>query len=1220
MLLAGIGRTYERKATVVTDQDIRIVLSEAVEVSASKSMPRRVECTPPGSKSISNRALILAALGQGQCCISNLLHSDDTEVMMNAISRLKGASFAWEDDGKVLVVTGNGGRLQASDDDLYLGNAGTASRFLTSVATLAEPTSHDSSVLTGNERMKVRPIGPLVDALTGNGAMIDYLQKVGSLPLKIKASNGMEGGDINLAATVSSQYVSSIMMSAPYAKKAVTIRLTGTPISQPYIDMTTAMMASFGIEVKKSTKEAHTYYIPQGVYTNPSRYEIESDASSATYPLGIAAINGTTCTVPNIGFSSLQGDARFAMEVLKPMGCVVDQTATSTTVTGPPKGSLRPIPNLDMEPMTDAFLTASVLAAVARHPQGAASTTHITGIANQRVKECNRIQAMEDQLGQFGVTSRQFPDGIEIDGIDYENLKRPVDGVECYDDHRVAMSLSILGTIAPHGALIREKDCVGKTWPGWWDTLRSPFGIMMNGIDLAVEAGEDFHGLGNEKSVLLIGMRGAGKTTTGGWIADILGWPFTDLDTKLEEQEGHTIPEIIHDSGWEGFRSLETSTLQRVLKEKPQRQVVACGGGIVETQEAREILQAYHRAGGLVILVERSIEDIISYLQVDQTRPAYVEDMRAVWERRREWYCECSNYQHYSHYQHYSQRSESKEIAQNFKDLDRFIRFIKGQRPVLDRLKKKERSFFVSLTVPDITKALQFLPRVAEGSDAVELRVDLLEDPSKPGMPPSKAFVTNQLSILRRSIDLPVIFTIRTQSQGGKFPDTESQQLLALSLLALRMGVEFLDLEMQLCEDILSSITKAKGQTSIIASHHDIKGTLSWANGSWVSYYNKALLHGDVIKLVGLARKRSDNIELLQFRDWATAAHKTPLIAINMKPEGQLSRIQNAFLTPVTHPELPFKAAPGQLSAAEIRTALTLHGEIKPTQFYLFGKPISQSKSPALHNTLFKSNGLPHHYTLYETDQAAELKKIIRSDDFGGASVTIPLKLDVMPLMDSVSTDARIIGAVNTIVVESPKACNNSKLLVGQNTDWKGMRLVLEATGAQGRCGKSAMVVGGGGTARAALFALRSMGYSPLYLLGRSPQKLQELVREFPDNYQIQIVCPTPDAKTIAETRPSVVIGTVPADEPIDAKIEETLRNVFKQDEGQEAVLQDHKVLLEMAYKPSKTSLMRLAQDAGWETIPGLAVLAAQGVYQFKAWTGISPCFEHASVRYISTL
>lgn len=290
---------------------------------------------------------------------------------------------------------------------LYLGNAGTAARFLTTVCTLVQksPTDEaDITVITGNARMKQRPIGPLVTALRQNGSEINYLESEGCLPLSIRP-NGLQGGNIQLAASVSSQYVSSVLLCAPYANESITLELIGGQvISQPYIDMTIAMMETFGITVTRRTERGtgkllDVYDIPKGVYQNPSDYAIESDASSATYPLAIAAITGTSCTIQNIGSSSLQGDARFAQEVLQRMGCEVSQTASETTVQGPPIGQLKAVEEIDMEVMTDAFLTATVLAAVAN------GKTRIIGIANQRVKECNRIRAMIDELGEFLVLS-----------------------------------------------------------------------------------------------------------------------------------------------------------------------------------------------------------------------------------------------------------------------------------------------------------------------------------------------------------------------------------------------------------------------------------------------------------------------------------------------------------------------------------------------------------------------------------------------------------------------------------------------------------------------------------------------------------------------------------------------------------------------------------------------------------------------------------------------
>ena len=1191
VLLAGIGRTYEPRASVVADRDIRIILSSAILVSPSKSSALQVTCTPPGSKSISNRALVLAALGQGTCRIKNLLHSDDTEVMLDALVKLQGAAFSWEEDGEVLVVKGNSGNLRAGDNELYLGNAGTASRFLTTVATMAEPTTRDSSILTGNRRMKARPIGPLVDALRANGAVVDFMEKEGSLPLKIKASKGFEGGEITLAATVSSQYVSSLLMCAPYAKKPVTLRLIGgRPISQPYIDMTTAMMASFGLRVTRSITEDYTYYIPQGIYSNPTEYNIESDASSATYPLAVAAISGTTCTVPNIGSTSLQGDAKFAVDVLKPMGCIVEQTETSTTVTGPSVGSLRPIQEVDMEPMTDAFLTASVLAAVAQGASGK-STTRITGIANQRVKECNRIRAMTEQLANFGVTCRELPDGIEIDGVNYADLQESHNGVDCYDDHRVAMSFSVLATIAPHNTLIRERECVGKTWPGWWDTLSQSFGVTLGGIDLEqfLPARTEPSAI-EQRSIFIIGMRGAGKTTTGTWAASALGWPCIDLDTQLEKEAGCTIPEIIRENGWDEFRARELALLKKIMVEKPLEHIFPCGGGIVEMPEARQLLTDYHKSGGIVLLVNRAIEDVMEFLRIDKTRPAYVEDMMGVWLRRKPWFHECSNFQ-YNIY-----KSGVISLIRASQDFSRFLRTITGRCRPLEAIRRNEHSFFVALTVADVSTALTALEEVVVGSDAVELRVDLLEDPFQVGRPPPTEYVADQLATLRSLNSLPIIFTVRTKCQGGNFPDNALEEILALYHLALRMGVEFLDVEMQHPEPIIHSIVRVKGQTKIIASYHDPKGELAWSGGSWVPYYSKALQYGDIIKLVGLAKEQADNASLLTFKSWAKSAHDTPIIAINMGPEGQLSRIQNLFLTPVSHPALPYKAAPGQLSAADIRKGLALHGAIKPKQFYLFGKPIALSRSPALHNSLFKACGLPHMYGLVETAEVSETQKILRSNDFGGGSVTIPLKLDIMQYLDEISIDARTIGAVNTIVVDRSKIRDRGPgpYLIGFNTDWQGMTLSLTNAGVTTGLGQSALVIGGGGTARAAIYALHSIGYSPLFVLGRSPHKLAALVESFPKEYRVRILSSIQDAKS-AERIPTVAIGTIPADNPIDPSLREALCHLFHS--PKDDPLQP-KILLEMAYKPRVTALMQLAEDAGWITIPGLEALSGQGYYQ----------------------
>lgn len=1211
VLLSAIGKCYEPKASVVDDRAIRVVLSPAVRVTPGVPGDLAVSVTPPGSKSISNRALVLAALGEGECRIKNLLHSDDVEYMLSAISGLNGATSRWEEGGEILVIKGKGGKLEASKEPLYLGNAGTASRFLTSVVALCAPTDVSSTVLTGNARMQERPIGALVDAMRTNGVKVEYLNKQGSLPVRVDAANGFEGGVIELTAKISSQYVSSLLMSAPYAKNPVTLKLVGgKPISQPYIDMTISMMAAFGINVERSSTEENTYHIPKGTYNNPPEYEIESDASSATYPLAVAAITGTTCTVPNIGSKSLQGDSRFAVDVLQAMGATVKQTDYSTTVTGPPIGQLKAIPHVDMEPMTDAFLTASVLAAVA---DGA---TQITGIANQRVKECNRIAAMKEQLAKFGVHCNELDDGIEVIGRPYKTLAEPVDGVYCYDDHRVAMSFSVLSVIAPHNILIQERECTGKTWPGWWDVLSESFKVTLDGEEPHSAHGHHTAKLSSDRSIFLIGMRGAGKTTAGGWLAETLHRDFIDLDMELERRVGQTIPEMIRGSyGWDGFRKAELDLLHDVMTNRPRGCVFSCGGGIVESPSAREALVSYMKGGGFVLQIHRDTDQVVEYLLRDKTRPAYTEQIREVYERRKPWFEECSNYKYHS--PHIDGSEVLREAPTDFAS---FVSVMCGHTDHFERVKRKKHSFFVSLTVPDVSDSLELLPRVVVGSDAVELRVDLLKDTSP-------EFVGVQVALLRAAVKIPIVFTVRTQTQGGRFPDDDYEGAAALYRVAARMGVEYIDVELTWPDDVVQGVLAQKGASRIIASHHDPQGALSWKNGAWIQFYNRALQFGDIIKLVGMASNQDDNFALASFKARMLAAHNTPIIAINMGPQGKLSRVLNGFLTPVSHPELPFKAAPGQLSAAEIRQALSLIGELDERFFYLFGKPISQSRSPALHNALFKANGLPHNYSLFETDVAADVQDLIRSPSFGGASVTIPLKLDIIPLLDNVTDAAKVIGAVNTIIPIDAE--DGTRTLTGDNTDWQGMVYALRQAGVvkntrAAPAGSSAVVIGSGGTTRAAIYALHALGYAPIYIVARNPDNVKKLADSFPSDYDVQHLTSenVPEAEAFG-SQPRVTISTIPADKPIDSGMRDVAAKVFHHHpepvsaQGADKI---KRVLLEMAYKPRRTAVMAMAEDAGWETIPGLEVLSAQGWYQVRFVFRDDPRFDLISTIYLACL
>ncbi|SCU86173.1 LANO_0C06986g1_1 [Lachancea nothofagi CBS 11611] len=1196
VLLETIGKCYGTSAHYVSDQDLRFVLTDEVLVHPFKTLENGQAKTiiPPGSKSISNRALVLAALGEGTCKIKNLLHSDDTKHMLAAVQQLKGASISWEDNGETVVVEGHGGKtLEATSEPLYLGNAGTASRFLTSVAALVKSTSNQKSVvLTGNARMQERPVGPLVDSLKENGTKITYLNKEGSLPLKIDTDSHFRGGRIELAATVSSQYVSSILMCAPYADEPVTLSLVGgKPISKLYIDMTIKMMEKFGIEVKPSTTEPHTYHIPKGIYVNPSEYVIESDASSATYPLAYAAMTGTTVTVPNIGFESLQGDARFARDVLRPMGCVVTQSETSTTVTGPAVGSLKPLKHVDMEPMTDAFLTACVVAAVAHdNEKGTCNVTTIEGIANQRVKECNRILAMVTELAKFGVKANELPDGIQVHGLNSLSELKVPESIDSYDDHRVAMSFSLLAGMVPSSkddaakmTRILERHCTGKTWPGWWDILHTELGATLDGDEPLASVVKSA-----SNSIVIIGMRAAGKSTVSSWCANALGYKFLDLDIVFEEQYGKgTVKDFVAKEGWEAFRAMEARIFKETVAKCGQGYVLSTGGGIVESPESRRALKEFASHDGIVLHLNRDIDETINFLRSDPTRPAYVEEIRDVWERREQWYHSCANFIFFAPH-----CGNGAEFSQLRKVFETYILTITGKHKVSV---PTTRSAFVCLTFDDLNDHKDKLVDITYGCDAVEIRVDHLKSYDL-------SFVTKQLSLLRTVTNsLPIIFTVRTKSQGGRFPDENQTELFDLLMLALKVGVEFIDLELTLPTELQYKIVNNKKNTKIIGSHHDFDAKFNWEDSEWENRYNQSLsLDVDVVKFVGTATSFEDNIKLEHFR--STHVSK-PLIAINMTETGKMSRVMNTVLTPVTSTLLPSASAPGQLTLAQINQIYASLGGLSNKEFHLVGTPLGHSRSPILHNTGFKILGLPYTFSKHETASAAEVKeKLLSKSSLGGLAVTIPLKLDIINYMDELAESAKLIGAVNTVIPLSDGR------LRGDNTDWLGIRNSFIANGVPENVGATAgIVIGAGGTARAAIYALHKLGCSTIYSVNRTTEKSHQMKAEFPSEYNIEVLETCEQIENLSQDNIALAVSCVPADKPLDdallAKIEKLL-----------AKTKDAKFapsLIEAAYKPSVTPIMKIAESKfQWQVIPGAQMLVHQGVAQFKLWTGFRAPFK----------
>ncbi len=403
----------------------------------------------PGSKSLTQRALIAAALAEGTSFLAGPLASEDTAYTMAAL-RAMGVRIN-DDDPACWQVHGTAGNILPPEEDIYLGNNGTATRFLTSVAALGQGTFH----IVGSRRMAKRPIAPLIEALQGWGVDIESDAKNGCPPLTIRA-NGLTGGKTVLPEGKSSQYLSSLLLVAPYAAQPAELEVRGEVYSKPYVEMTLRVMSSFGVQVE-ATPTLDFFRIPQLPYQG-REYAIEGDASGASYFWAAAAITGGRVTVANVPVPSLQGDAQL-VPLLARMGCEVTRAGVrGLTVQGPEK--LKAI-EVDMGDMPDVAPTLAIVAAFAE------GTTVIKNIAHLRIKECDRLSAMVTELGRMGAAVEERQDAMLIHGrAGGSNLHGAE--ITTYDDHRIAMCFAVAGLRVP-GVIITGEQCVAKSFPDFWE-------------------------------------------------------------------------------------------------------------------------------------------------------------------------------------------------------------------------------------------------------------------------------------------------------------------------------------------------------------------------------------------------------------------------------------------------------------------------------------------------------------------------------------------------------------------------------------------------------------------------------------------------------------------------------------------------------------------------------------------------------------------------------
>lgn len=422
-----------------------------MQMNIGKCGPVCFTCSAPPSKSYTHRALIIAALADGESEIFGQLDADDTRMTARALMQL-GIRLDWCTEE--IRVQGKGGHLQSPAEEINIQDSGTSMRLLTGVSLLAD----GPVVLTGSARMQERPLGPLIDTLNAAGAMITCLNNPGCPPVRIEGS--FPDGDICIDGSISSQFISSLLIAAPYAARDVHIHLTGDPVSLPYILMTIDSMHAFGAEVIVAEGEEGepVFTVSSDKRYKPRAYVIEGDFSSSSYWFALAAICGGTVTVSGLNSQSAQGDRRL-LEILEKMGCIITQEQESITLTRDLGTSLKGI-EVNMSDCPDIVQTVCMVAAVSSAP------TRITGVHHLRMKESDRIAAIANGLTTLGGIVETEEDAIIIHPA-------PLHGgiIHPENDHRTAMSFAVLGCFIGDVTIL-DAGCVTKSYPGFWEELR----------------------------------------------------------------------------------------------------------------------------------------------------------------------------------------------------------------------------------------------------------------------------------------------------------------------------------------------------------------------------------------------------------------------------------------------------------------------------------------------------------------------------------------------------------------------------------------------------------------------------------------------------------------------------------------------------------------------------------------------------------------------------
>ncbi len=517
------------------------------------------------------------------------------------------------------------------------------------------------------------------------------------------------------------------------------------------------------------------------------------------------------------------------------------------------------------------------------------------------------------------------------------------------------------------------------------------------------------------------------------------------------------------------------------------------------------------------------------------------------------------------------------------RDVARFFAFILGQSSHYENLAKKARTTLLSTTFPDVRAALPNLDILSVGADAVELRVDLLKDPladESSGPVAGLKYVGEQFMTLRQRTELPIVYTTRCTNENGRFPMDNPDLFFTYLYKAMQWGCEYIDVELWLPEHIRQHLAEKKGHSKIISAFHDFSGKFKWTSPQAQELFEKASVYGDIVKMIALGQNTQDNYELEYFRSTIQSQYShPPLSGINMGPVGQLSRALNKIFTPITHPLLPMIAAPGQLSVAEINSALHSMGQMPKLDIYGIGSFRSTTQA-MFYEKCFNELSLPHQLMFVERKPKGSVEAVLRRPNFGGAYINPPLAA-LAPYLPSLSDAARIIGQVDTVVVRSD---SGHPTFTGENATWKGIRATLCRDFVPlAYSGRAALLLASSGAdAAPAIFALKSLGIGPVYTIGF---KVQGSLAA-----GTQPVRSVEDVKVLEQ--PFAIISALPADKSLS--VGPLLK--YYSASGRNGQRSAGKVYVDLASGPRKVDSLAIAASLGW---------TAYGIADVSAWTTV---------------